>query len=69
MYGIVHYLYTGGWEMPYLMTDIISHASIHPYAYYISASKSWDLDAPLRLLTFYARQFGKWTKCWRNLFS
>ncbi len=55
--------------MPNLMTGISSHASTHPYAYYISASKSWDPDAPLRLLTFYARQFDRWMKSWRNFFS
>ncbi len=55
--------------MPNLMTGIRSHASTHPYAYYISASKSWDPDASLRLLAFYTRQFDKLMKCWRNLFS
>ncbi len=55
--------------MPNLMTGISSHASTHPYAYYISASKLWDPDAPLRLLTFYLRQFDKWMKSWRNFFS
>ncbi len=54
--------------MPNIMTGIISHASTHPYAYYISASKPWDPDAPLWLLT-YARQFDKWVKTWRNFFS
>ncbi len=52
---ILDYIVTGGLEMPNLMSDISSHANAHPYAYYISASKSWDCDAPLRLLAFYAR--------------
>ncbi len=56
---ILDYIFTGGLEVPILMTGISSHASTHPYAYYISASKSWDPDAPLRLLTFYARQIDK----------
>ncbi len=64
---IVDYIFTGGLEMPNLMTDISSHASTQPYAYYISASQPWDSDAPLRLLTFYSRQFDKWMKSWRNL--
>ncbi len=64
------YIFTGGLEMPNnLMTGISSHASAHPYAYYISVSKSWDPDAPLRLLTFYARQFDKWMKSWRNFLA
>ncbi len=46
------YIFTGGMEMPNLMTGISSHASTHPYAYYISASKSWEPDAPLIILTF-----------------
>ncbi len=66
---IVDYIYTGGLEMPNLMTDISSHASHYRFAYYISASKSWDPNAPLRLLTFYARRFNKWVKTWRNFFS
>ncbi len=57
--AIVVYIFTGGLEMPSLMTGIDSHASTHPCAYYISASKSWDPDAPLRRLNFYARQFDK----------
>ncbi len=48
---ILDYIFTGGLEMPNLMTGISSHASSHPYAYYIFASKSWDPEAPLRLLT------------------
>ncbi len=56
---ILDYMFTGGLDIPYLMTGISSHASTHPYAYCISASKSWDPDAPLRLLPFYARQFDK----------
>ncbi len=44
------------------MTGTSSHASTHLYAYYVSASKTWDPDAPLRLLTFYARQFDQWMK-------
>ncbi len=55
---ILDYIFTGGLERPDLMTGISSHAITHPYAYYISASKSWDPDAPLRLRTIYARQFG-----------
>ncbi len=51
------------------MTGIVSHLSTRLCAYYISASKSWDPDAPLRLLTSYARQFDKWMKSWRNVFS
>ncbi len=59
-------IFTGGLEMPNLMTGIGSHASTHLCAYCISASKSWDPDAPLRLLNLYARQFDKWMKTWRN---
>ncbi len=55
---ILDYIFAGGLERPDLMTGISSHTSTHPYAYYIFASKSWDPDAPLRLRTFYARQFG-----------
>ncbi len=44
-------------EMSNIMTGIDSLASTHLCGYYISASKSWDPDAPLRLLTFFARQF------------
>ncbi len=56
---ILDYIFTGGLEMSDRMTGISSHASAHPYAYNISTSKSWDPDAPLRLLTLYARQFDK----------
>ncbi len=66
---IVGYIFTGDLEMPNLMTGIRSHASTHPYASYISASKSWDPDAPLRHLNFNARQFDKWMKTWRKFFS
>ncbi len=66
---ILDYIFTGGLEMPNLMTGISSHASTQPYAYYMYASKSWDLDAPLRFLTLYAKQFDKWMKFWRNFFS
>ncbi len=62
------FIFTGGLVMPYLMTGISFHASTHPYAYYISAPKSWDPKAPLRLLTFYARQFDMWMKSWRTFF-
>ncbi len=67
--AIVDYIFTGGLEIPNLMTGIGSHASVHPCAYYISASKSWDPDAPPRLLNIYARHFDKWMKTWRNFFS
>ncbi len=67
--GIFDYIFTGGLEMLNPMTGIGSQASAHPYVYYISASKSWDPDAPLRLLTFYARQFDKCMKSWRIFFS
>ncbi len=30
---ILDYIFTGGLEMPNLMTGISSHASTHPYAY------------------------------------
>ncbi len=53
---IVGTIFTGGLEMPNLMTGIGSHACTHPRAYYISTSKSWHPDAPLRLLNFYGRQ-------------
>ncbi len=66
---IVGYIFSDGLEMPNLMTGIGSHASTHPCTYYISASKSWDPDAPLRLLNFYTRQFDKWMKIWRYFFS
>ncbi len=56
---ILDYIFTGDLEMPNRMTGIGSHASTHLCAYYISASKSWDTGAPLRLLNFYARQFDK----------
>ncbi len=49
-----------------ILDNIFSHARTHPHAYYISASKLWDPDAPFRRLTLYARQFGKWMKSWRN---
>ncbi len=38
IHNILDYIFTDGLEMPNLMTDISSHASTHPYAYYISAS-------------------------------
>ncbi len=63
---IVGYIFTGSLEMPYPMTGVDSHASTHTYTYYISASKSWDPGAPLRLLNVSARQFDKWMKTWRN---
>ncbi len=66
---IVDYIFTGGLEMPNLMTGIGSHASTHPCTDYISASKSWDPYAPPRLLNFYARQFEKWIKTWRNFLA
>ncbi len=66
---ILDYIFTGGLEMPNLMTGIISNASTHPYAYYISASKSWDPEAPLRVLNFYARQFDKGIKSWRHFLA
>ncbi len=59
IHEILDYLFTGGLETPNRMTGISSHVSAHPYAYVISASKSWDHDAPPRLLAFYARQFDK----------
>ncbi len=67
IYEIVDYIFTGGLEMLNLMTGIGSHASTHPCTYFISASKSWDPDAPLRFLSFYARQFDKWMKTWRYI--
>ncbi len=66
---IVDHIFTGGLEMPNLMTCVGSHASTYPCAYYISAFKSWYPDSPLRSLNLYARQFGKWMKTWSNLFS
>ncbi len=66
---ILDYIFTGGLEMPNLMTGIRSRASTHSYAYYVFASKLWDPDAPLRLLTFYARQFDKRMKSWRNFLA
>ncbi len=56
---ILDYIFTGGLKMPNLMTGIASHASTHQCASYISAFNSWDPDAPLRLVTFCARQFDK----------
>ncbi len=55
--------------MPNPMTGIISHASTHTYAYCISISKSWDHDAPRRLLNTYAKQFDKRMKTWSNLLA
>ncbi len=66
---ILGYIFTGGLEIPNLMTGISSHASTYLCAYYISVSKSWDPDAPLRPLTFYERQFDKWMKSWRNFLA
>ncbi len=53
------HIFTVGLGMPILKVGISSHASTYPCAYYISASKSREPDAPLRLLNFYAREFGK----------
>ncbi len=43
---ILNFIFTGGLEMPNLMTGIGSHAITHPCAYYLSAVQSWDPDAP-----------------------
>ncbi len=59
-------IFTGDLEMPNLMTGIDSPARTRLCAYYTSAYKSWDPDAPLRQLNLYARQFDKWMKTWRN---
>ncbi len=66
---ILYFISIGVLEMPNLMTGISFHTSTHPYAYYISASKSWDSDDPLRLLTFYARHLDKWMNSLGNFFS
>ncbi len=62
-------IFSGDLKIPTLMTGIGSHASTHPCAYYISAFKSWDPDAPLRPLNLYARQNDKGMKIWRNVLS
>ncbi len=66
---IVDNVFTGSLKIPNLLTGIGSHTSNHPRAYYISASKSWDPDAPLRLMNLYAREFDKWMKTWRNFLA
>ncbi len=63
------HIFTVGLGMPNLMTGISSHTSTHPCADYISASKSREKDAPIRLLNFYARELGKWMKTWRKFLS
>ncbi len=50
------------------MANLMTVIGSHPCAYYISAVKSWDPDAPLRPLNLYVRQFNKWMKSWRNFF-
>ncbi len=62
-------IFSGDLKIPTLMTGIGSHANTQPCAYYISALKSWDPDAPLRPLNAYARQCDKGMKIWRNVLS